>query len=255
MTKKKRPAGKAKSKTSKKSRREDENPTDVGFIPVVIDGLKNQCIRLVPIILLTAGLGLIGMAVVYLMHLETGAPFSVLTRDMASVCHVKPFIGFLSNIGIIIWSGSAASCFLAALFLRQGGNKRRFVQFFSWFALFTLLLALDDVLVLHETFFPRTLHLSQTVIYSIYASLTLLSLLVFLREILTTDFLLLLIAGGFLSASMVTDQFMKMSDLETLFEDTLKFFGIIFWLVYFIRTALVQMKNSDNPDPIPNASR
>ena len=163
---------------------------------------------------------------------------------MASVCHVKAFIGFLSNIGIILWSAAASSSFLAALFLRQGGGNRRFVLFFFWFALFTLLLALDDVLALHETFFPRTLHMSQTGIYCIYAVLTLLSLLVFAREILATDYVLLLIAGCLLSASMAADQFLRMSDLETLFEDSLKFWGIIFWLLYFQRTALLQMKKN-----------
>jgi hypothetical protein len=62
-------------------------------------------------------------------------------------------------------------------------------------------------------------------------------LVFFVRRVLRTDFLLLGIALGCLGLSMVLDEVLPYSRLETFIEDCFKFVGIVFWLTYFASSA------------------
>lgn len=62
-------------------------------------------------------------------------------------------------------------------------------------------------------------------------------LLAFFRLILTTEYILFVLALISLGISAGMDQLLGPSDLENFIEDCLKFTGIVFWFSYFLSTA------------------
>ncbi len=205
--------------------------------------LKRQFCQLRLLLAVCLLVGLAGLGLVVLIHYYTGLPVSALTRDMASVCRKKAYIGILSTIGIILWSSASAISFFCFFILFRNIPGRRFAWFLFWSGLLTLQLVLDDALLFHERFFPDVLHLRQLWIYCGYAVATLAYIGCFFREILLTDYLLLGISGVLLASSMAADQWLQFSNMETFVEDALKFFGIIFWLVYFSRVGWQQVES------------
>ncbi len=207
----------------------------------------NQLSRLKSTLFICFVFALIMLSIVFLLHKTTGLPFSALSRDMAAVCNVKAYIGFLSNIGIILWSTVVGICFFSAMLIRQNANQKNLIAFFLWSGVLTLQLALDDVLLFHDRIFPNYLQIPERLVHCAYACATILWLILFLKVILSTDFLLLFVAGGLLAASMFADQFTQFSEMETIIEDSLKFIGIIFWLAYFVRSGLQHVRETITP--------
>jgi hypothetical protein len=50
----------------------------------------------------------------FLIQLVTDAPMAVLTRDPAATFEVPPYVGFLSNATMLVWSAAATICLFGA---------------------------------------------------------------------------------------------------------------------------------------------
>jgi hypothetical protein len=177
--------------------------------------LKSQLVRIRPLLIVSFAVALAAIIGAYSLSLLTGAPLSDLTRDPTSVTHSKFYVGLLSNLGVMLWTAAATACFMGAFIL---SNDRRFHQsaifLFSSGAL-SLILTLDDLFRIHETVLPRYFHISETLVIAGYLLLSLAYLAYFFRQILTTDYLLLILALLFLGLSMAIDKIIPFSDLET----------------------------------------
>lgn len=100
------------------------------------------------------------------------------------------------------------------------------------------MLVVDDGLLVHDRVFPNHLHLPEEVaLVGIFIVLSGFFLYYLRRILLTTDYLFLFLALLFFAISIAMDQRLLDTDLETFFEDGVKFLGIIFWLTYFYLTA------------------
>lgn len=209
------------------------------FIPLI-----NQLSQLWRTLVISITLGLLGIVGVYALSRIKGIPLSDLTRDPAAVTDTVLYIGILSTLGLLLWSASTAICLFAAALLSRDRRHRQASWFLLCSGLLCLLLTFDDALLLHERVFPYLLN-TEFGVFVGYALIVGVYLLYFARQILTTDYLLLLLALLFLSSSAAMDQFLPTSmwrGLETFFEDSLKFIGIVFWLAYFTHTATINVR-------------
>ena len=107
----------------------------------------------------------------------------------------------------------------------------------------SLILAIDDLFLLHDRILPKLLHVSEGTLYFLYLIMMLTFLAYFLPQILQHEYLLLtasILCLGLSRRYFITipffDQFMTTGDM-------LKYFGIVFWLAFFSRTAFNEAGN------------
>ena len=160
---------------------------------------------------------------------------SGLTMDPAETLHAVPYVGILSYFGIMLWAATFGVCLIGGLVLRQ--QHCHHGRFLLATAMFSLLLTLDDALLFHEQIFPHYLHIPQPVVMVGYVVIMTAYLLTFFRLILTTEYILFVLALISLGISAGMDQLLGPSDLENFIEDCLKFTGIVFWFSCFLSTA------------------
>ena len=144
--------------------------------------------------------------VVLLLHFWKGIPIGRLTRDPVSISKLPIYTGFLSQIGIIFWSASAAISLFSAKVLSRHPDTLRIKPFLFVSGLLTMLLALDDVFLLHEEFFPY-LGVPQNLVFVSYAGFLLFYLIRFYSIILKTEYILLGMALVFFGISITIDVF------------------------------------------------
>ncbi|MCP5082674.1 MAG: hypothetical protein GY948_13385 [Alphaproteobacteria bacterium] len=149
-------------------------------------------------------------------------------------CHT--YYGFISNLGVMAWSATAAVCLFAALLLAVQKRAKPLVWFAASAGLLTGWLALDDAFLVHEVVFP-SFGIPQNAVLGLYLVLGGLYGLASWRTILRHDWLMLFIAGGALALSMVVDTvFHSLLPSLVYLEDSAKFFGICCWASFHIST-------------------
>jgi len=143
--------------------------------------------------------------------------------------------GFISNLGIMLWSATAAVClFSAGVFARI--NARALM----WFALSAGLLngwlALDDAFLLHENVLPY-FGIPQNLVLATYVALALAYAAASWRIILASDYVILLVAGTAVAMSLLVDTvFSSLAPSLVYIEDSAKFFGIFSWASFHMTT-------------------
>lgn len=206
------------------------------------------------------------------LNLQRVVPIQLLLRDANAEAYdpelgVLFFQGAFSNVGILLWWSaaivSAFAYFLLRFVLRAKATTRLSRTFLLYMAVFTVVLVLDDLFMLHEEVFPVRLGISEIAVYGVYGVLTM-ALVCFVRFLVQTDFLLLLLAFGFFGFSLLTDQGMlrflfAMPPTPDLWaEDMTKMLGIVCWLVFLLRTATQQLRlttpKQSRPKPRRNAA-
>lgn len=163
--------------------------------------------------------------------LRGDADVSTYLRDPAVVFGYSPFAGFISYIGVFATLGAAAICVFASLHSRNDAALLRAV------GLFGLLIATDDLLMLHEDVFPNLVGIPERLVFISYfliaAGIAVLHRAAILRGPTTGLILAIMLLGG----SVVVDILLEYSPAEVIVEDGLKFVGLIVWSVYWINRA------------------
>jgi len=185
------------------------------------------------------------LLMVYFMAEHYRIPLGYLTRDPASILHGRPYVGIISNIGILFWSSAAAISFFVSIILFKSREKKM-GTFLFFSALLTSVLLLDDLFMLHENVFPKYLLIPQNLVHAGYFSLVSVYLFKFRSVIFQTEYIILSLALVFFGLSVFCDIFLPSSNIELLFEDGFKLFGIITWFIFFIRTSFFQIQEIIN---------
>jgi hypothetical protein len=150
------------------------------------------------LILIAAGLiAVFGIAAAY------GVSPADLTRDPAAVLAIPYYVGLLSNWGVMLCSAAAAICLFTAWTLRRRERSASTWLFAS--GLITLILALDDMFMLHEDVFPNVFGIHEKVVYTIYILAGGIFILYFLPEFLKRSYLIFASAILFLGISVISD--------------------------------------------------
>jgi hypothetical protein len=165
------------------------------------------------------------------------------------------YLGLFSNLGVVVWTATAAICLFAGSELSDATNRRA-RHFLLYAGLFTLLLMLDDLFMLHENYGDRLL-------YVLYAIGLLYYVIRFFGLILGLDVVLFALAVPLFGSAVLLDlapwrllpgagievpQTVASSPIERdevrrfgrelryLLEDGFKFIGICCW-AFHIRAA------------------
>ncbi|ADE55858.1 hypothetical protein [Coraliomargarita akajimensis] len=163
-----------------------------------------------------------------------GIPSGDLTRDPNVLAELPAYTGIASQLGLFLWAASLAIVFLTSFELeRRSGNMGRRAFLLASAAL-TLLLLVDDAFLLHEEMLPG-LGVPERATYLGYLSVVGLYLMVFIRSILQSEYLILLLSLGFFGLSVGIDVFVFGTSLVFFLEDSTKLLGICCWFYYHWR--------------------
>jgi hypothetical protein len=188
---------------------------------------------------LAYGLGVLFLGLMIVVSQRSGLTLGDLSRDVASTAGVDPLAGFQSNINALLWWTGGAVALFAWWARRQERNDDRH-RLLLWLGLLTVILAADDLLLVHEALAPRYLRLSEKALLLIYALALAAILARFARTILASPaFPTFAVALLLFGLSVVVDMFQDRwaSEWRVFFEDGLKFLGVVGWTAWLLQTS------------------
>jgi hypothetical protein len=207
----------------------------------IFSSFLEQIKNIFPTILISGAISIGGATLTVLVAELTGNPIWRLAKDPAQVVGYEPYIGMLSNLAVLLWFATAVVCFFAEIILRKSGAVLRTRLFMLATGTLSLILALDDLFLFHDVILPNTLEIRESFFYLIYLISIILYVLVFLRDIHQKEHILFWISFLLLFYSRSFRFFHPfLREYETP-GDMLKFFGIVFWLAFFYRSALQEV--------------
>lgn len=179
-----------------------------------------------------------GAGVIVLVAALADTTLWSLAKDPAEVQRFPPYIGMLSNWDVVLWISTAAICLFGAVILKRGNAPVSTIRFLAVSGIFSLILGIDDLYMLHDFLLPRTLHVPEMLFYLLYLISFGVYLIYFTPQILKYDFLLFIVAIVFFVFSRKF--FIRIPYFHNFNTtgDMLKYFGIVFWLIFFYRTTL-----------------
>lgn len=173
----------------------------------------------------------------YYVSAVTGKPIGVLLRDANAIAEQPQYYGAIDYAEVLLMSGAAwIALFVATL------KRDRSILFLASGGALSLLLALDNLYMLHES--AWRFHLNEQIVFGFYGVLLALTVLTNLRRFLHTPFVLLGIGTGLFAVAVLADAVPTgtMTWLRGL-ENSLELVGTCFWSAYFVkcsRDVLVQ---------------
>ena len=172
---------------------------------------------------------------VVVARLVWGLPVGDLTRDPAVVAGTHPFVGWLSNVGILGWCAAASICLFTAGVPRNRECQQGTGRFLFAAGLFTLLVLIDDFFMLHDEVFPGYLGVGEMPFYCFCGVALGALILVFRGQILSADYGVFFVAVLCFGVSIIFDVVSKQTWVTGLFffEDGIKLLGIVSWALYF----------------------
>lgn len=184
-----------------------------------------MCLAVAVVLALVWGLGKAG-----------GVSFGRLSRDPLGVAGLPPYVGLLSNLGVLAWCVAAAVAGFAAVLLRQRGSRRE-ARFFGWTAVLTAALLLDDLLMGHEAARQAGAWGSEWWVLGPLGVLAAGYVLAYRRRLLEGPAALLVVAALALGFSLFADQLLPARGRTVVFEDGAKLLGVVAWCVYVVVSA------------------
>jgi hypothetical protein len=193
--------------------------------------------------LLCGACALAGVGIALAISRWAGIPPSWMTRDLADITGRGSYLGLLSQIGVMAWTGAVVMCLWSSRILWGSAGGARDARFLLVSGLVTLLLLLDDAFMLHERILPR-MQVPERVVLGAHLLVIGGWLWWFRTEVLASEVLLLGGALLFLGISAGVDQVVPFSEDVAFLEDSPKFLGILLWLAYSLRTAAAALSRA-----------
>lgn len=188
----------------------------------------------------TAGAVLVlGLAAVAAEH--TGRELSFFTRDPLAELHEPIYTGAVSTLGALVWWTGGVAALLAAAVVRRGEAAHALAAG----GLLTLLLAFDDLFVMHEELIPDLVGIPERVVYAAYAAAGLAFVWWHRRFLVPAPRALLLgLAVALFGLSIAFD---VVAPGRHALEDGAKLLGIVAWTTLFVVAALEELSRPEHP--------
>ncbi|MGB5760784.1 MAG: hypothetical protein WBM50_27970 [Acidimicrobiales bacterium] len=171
-----------------------------------------------------------GLAFFAVIYVQDVTPVGSLTRDPTVTAEEPWYLGAASSLGAIGWAAAAAFFGFAALLVRRAGGVGS--TSLALAALYSLLLLVDDVFLLHDDILLRAIG-SEIPVYAAYLALGAAWLASGFRLLEPPTALLLVLSTGLLGLSVTIDiAWQSDSDLRLVVEDGAKFIGIWLWALF-----------------------
>jgi hypothetical protein len=191
--------------------------------------------------------GILILAITVFITKSNNIRFEMVSRDPVQIFKGKPYIGILSNMGILLWCATSTIILYSSLICRILKRSPTETNFLFFSGLLSIFLMIDDLFLLHDVIFPKYLMINQKLFYLVYGFSVIAIFIRYYRIMLNTDYVLLMIAFILLGLSAITDVLLAMGlhfKHEYGYEDSFKFLGIIAWFSYFSRTAFKFVKKA-----------
>ncbi|NLD72361.1 MAG: hypothetical protein GX649_06550 [Chloroflexi bacterium] len=201
--------------------------------------LVRQVLRVIPVGLLALFAGSVAVLGFRALGRAQDVPISFLTRDPAAITDSLWSLGAQSTFGIILWAATTGILLLGGALLWPIAERRRSTWFLWASGALSLLLTVDDAYLLHEDVLP-SIGIPELGVYALYLLVAAVYAAVFYRELLASDYLLLVASGLAIAASLVID--MVFQNVSIFFEDGFKVYAAVFWLVFWTRTTVARVR-------------
>lgn len=178
------------------------------------------------------------VVLVWLAARALGRPFSYLSAEPSAALGQAWYAGFLSNVGVLLWT-VAASVALLTWWTRRS-HADRGANIFLWVGLLTAAELLDDLFLLHDAFYPM-LGVPEQVVTAVYGAATVALAGVYRERLGGAGLaafgltLALFVGAVSLDGAGHADQFL---------EDSLKFLGIATWTSYLVVICVRELRAS-----------
>jgi hypothetical protein len=151
-------------------------------------------------------IALLFLIVGLLSRVVEDASLTFFLRDIAVTGHLPFFAGFVSQLGGMLWSAALTICVFALIVLERhtvsfAASKRLLL----YSATFTIILLLDDIFLFHEEVAPEYLHLEEAYVIAGYMLFGIVFVLSNWQEILSSEYVILLLAFLLFAGSVVLD--------------------------------------------------
>jgi hypothetical protein len=187
---------------------------------------------------------------------SSGTAPSLFTRDPAVLLNAHPLVGLVSNVGVMLWSATAAIALFTGLVLRARQYDRACWLFLLGAGLLTGWLLLDDLFLFHDWLFPEVLGVRSRFLFAAYILVTGGLFFRFRAVVRRTGYLVLAAAVVFFAVSialdMVSDAWYRRWDNLYLAEDGAKLFGITSWFAYFVTTCAAMLESVESRSVEPS---
>lgn len=220
--------------------------------------------------LLGYGLAVVFLVAALLVERGTGFPSGFFSRDPALVLDAHPLIGLQSHIGVLIWFATGAVCLFSAALLWTAGADRSRSRFLMWAGIFSIVLALDDLILLHDVLIYRIGDrlepilgvddppgFSELGLYTLYFVGFAAFAWIYRRTLVTRHRGWLVLALVLFAASVAIDLVQhRLGAGRLFFEDGFKLLGIVGWAVYWQLWSFASVRRllgGDPGDPGPGA--
>ncbi|MFN8153988.1 MAG: hypothetical protein U0Y08_06830 [Bacteroidia bacterium] len=198
--------------------------------------IASQFRKVTPVLLITWLLTTLALLLAIFASTMKDIPLDTFTQDPNAQLNAPFYLGFFSNVGIIIWSAAMTICFYCAFSMPSvADNHNR--EFLLASGVITLLMALDDLFQLHEDVFPKYFSISENMVYITYLNLYLIYFIRYRRQLLNSDFIALGVSFFLLGLSTIIDLLPLPLPKDTFLEDAIKLLGAVTWMVYYTRTS------------------
>jgi hypothetical protein len=207
--------------------------------------VTTQVRALLPTLLLVYVPALLALGAVFAASLASNVPVAYFLRDPAGTLHVPNYIGVVSGLGVLLWCSCAAVCMFSWAVLKKTGASGQWPAFFFSAGIVTTVLLVDDFFMLHENASQIYWRFGEETVFALYGVMFVFFIARSWRAIASTEFLVFVLACGFMALSLVCDKLNgpygdNVPAMRLLIEDGAKLLGIVAWLVYFARTCLAQ---------------
>lgn len=195
---------------------------------------RNATFNLFNLALLAVPTALIALVVVF--SSIRGVPVRIFFSDTNAIGDLPFYTGIVSNMGIILWFSSAVIAWFSTSFARYDVHRSQY-HYLNYFGLLSMVLFLDDMLMIHEQVPGILPFVSEKKIYAGYMLLAIYGLYRYRTVILKTPYITALMSLLFLLLSILVDLFQEQLEGEIgrfriVLEDGFKFLGIVHWFGY-----------------------
>jgi hypothetical protein len=192
--------------------------------------------KITPVLLISWLLTILALLLAIFVSTVKDIPLDIFTQDPNAQLDAPFYLGFFSNLGIVVWSAAFTICFYGASRLNAATDRKN-QQFLIVSGVITMLMTFDDLFQLHELVFPKYFNISDNMVYLTYLNIYLIYFIRFRKQLLNSDFLALGVSFFLLGLSTVIDILPLPIEKDTFLEDAIKLLGAVTWMIYYVRVA------------------
>ncbi len=173
--------------------------------------------------------------------------FKVIAADPIQLLGAHTLTGLYSNAGITLWGIAAMALLMTCYFVNTHYSNSDLRNLLLGFGIISALFYLDDFFMIHERIMRDQFGIPEEIMMIFYFVFTVYLVLKHYKSLSKHGLLYLILSFGFLGLSAIVDTIHQYIHIPhtMLVEESTKFFGISFWLLFALSFCGHVIKNRD----------